>query len=82
MKGYMVMELQYVSEMVVIKVKVDDIFNTFWRLYSTTQINQHYYLFFIDMSFYLDSLRSANSGQFITIYGRIHLFDIFSCVRG
>lgn len=34
MKGYMVMELRHVSEMVVIKVKVDAILNMFWRLYS------------------------------------------------
>ena len=33
MKGYMVMELRHVSEMVAIKVKVDDNLNTFWRLY-------------------------------------------------
>ena len=34
MKGYMVMELWHVSEMVVIKLKEDAIFNTFWKLYN------------------------------------------------
>ena len=33
MKGYMVMDMCHVSEMVAIKVKVDDILNKFWRLY-------------------------------------------------
>jgi len=31
MKDYMVMELQHVSEMVAIKMKVDVILKTFWR---------------------------------------------------
>ena len=38
MKGYMVMKLRHVSEMVAIKVKVDDILNTFWRLYNDRNI--------------------------------------------
>lgn len=35
MKDYMVIELGHVSEMVAIKVKVDDILNTFWILYTS-----------------------------------------------
>ena len=43
MKGYMVMELWHVSEMVVIKVKVDDILNKFWRLYNESGAEQDHY---------------------------------------
>lgn len=35
----MVMELRHVSEMVAINVKVDDILDTFWRLYTSQTIN-------------------------------------------
>ena len=41
---------------------------------GTTWIKQHYYLFLLDMSFYLESLRSGNSCQCITWYGRTHFF--------
>ena len=41
---------------------------------GTAQVNEHYYLFLLDMPFYIDSLRSGKSSECITRYGRIHLF--------
>ena len=44
---------------------------------GTTRINQQYYLFLLDMSFYLESLRGDNSYQCITRYGQIHFLFLW-----